>query len=356
MKRIGYIYEKIHDLENIKLAMFKASLGKRRQIRVKKILENPDYYARKLQQLLIDKTYKPSKPDIKTIKDGANKKERTIYKPKFYPDQIIQWALMLQVEPIIMRGMYAYSCGSVPKRGTSLGQKMIRQWMDKDKKNTKYCLKMDIKKFYPSINNEVLKRAFRKKIKDKHCLWLIDTIIDAEEGLPIGYYTSQWFANFILEPLDHFIKENMGVKYYVRYVDDLVLLGPNKKKLRVIRKEVEKFLNSLGLILKGNWQVFHLDKRDIDFLGFRFFRNKTILRKRNALRIRRRIKKISKKSNISECDASAVISYWGWIKRSDSYNFYQKHVKPHISISKARKAVSFYAKIRNHPEWEIVAK
>ena len=353
MKRVGYIYEKIYDIENIKHAMFKASLGKRKQIRVKKVLENADYYALKIQHMLINKTYTPSKPDIKVIQDGANKKERVIYKPKFYPDQIVHWSLMLQVEPIVMKGMYAYSCGSVPKRGTSLGQKMIRQWLDKDKKNTKYCLKMDIKKFYPSINNEILKRSFRRKIKDKNCLWLIDTIIDAEEGLPIGYYTSQWFANFILEPLDHFIKEKLLVKYYVRYVDDLVLLGANKKKLHKVRKEVEQFLTNLGLTLKGNWQVFRLDKRDIDFLGFRFFRNKTILRKRNALRIRRRIKKISKKSSLNESDASAIISYWGWIKRSDSYNFYNKYVKPYVTISKARKVVSYYAKIRNDPERSI---
>lgn len=354
MKRVGYIYEKVYDKDNIIHAMYKASLGKRNQIRVKKVLENADYYALKIKEMLMNKTYAPSKPDIKVIQDGANKKERTIFKPKFYPDQIIHWSLMLQIEPIIMKGMYAYSCGSVPKRGTSLGQKMIRQWLDKDRRNTKWCLKMDIKKFYPSVKNEVLKRSFRRKIKDKDCLWLIDTIIDAEEGLPIGYYTSQWFANFVLEPLDHFIKEKMGVKYYVRYVDDLVLLGANKKKLHKVRKEVKEFLDSLGLTLKKNWQVFRLDKRDIDFLGLRFFRHKTILRKRNALRIRRRIKKIANKSSISESDASAVISYWGWIKRSDSYRYYHKHVKPYISISKARKVVSYYAKVRNHPEWGII--
>ncbi|MBB6446444.1 RNA-directed DNA polymerase [Bacillus benzoevorans] len=356
MKRIGYIYEKIYDKNNIIHAMFKASLGKRKQNRVKKILDNADYYASKIQEMLVNKTFVPSNPDIKVIQDGANKKERTIYKPKFYPDQIVHWSLMLQLEPIMMRGMYAYSCGSVPKRGTSLGQKMVRQWLDKDKRNTKYCLKMDIKKFYPSINNEILKKSFKRKIKDKDCQWLINTIIDAEDGLPIGYYTSQWFANFVLEPLDHFIKEKLRVKYYVRYVDDLVLFGPNKKKLHKVRVELENFLNKMKLTLKGNWQVFRIDKRDIDFLGFRFFRNKTILRKSNALRIRRRVKKIAKKPYMSESDASAVISYWGWIKRSDSYSFYHKHVKPYVTIDKARKVVSYYAKVRNHPEWGIGIK
>lgn len=353
MKRVGCIYERIYDLDNIKHAMFKASLGKRKQIRVKKILENADYYALKIQQMLINKTYKPSKPDVKAIQDGANKKERVIYKPKFYPDQIVHWALMLQLEPVIMRGMYAYSCGSVPKRGTSLGQKMVRKWLDDDKKNTKYCLKMDIAKFYPSVKNEVLKSWFRKKIKDPHCLWLVDTIIDSENGLPIGFYTSQWFSNFLLEPLDHLIKEKLRIKYYVRYVDDLVLLGPNKKKLHIVRKEVEKHLNGIGLKLKKNWQVFKVEKRAIDFLGFRFYRDKTILRKRNALRIKRRMKKIAEKSHLNYSDACAVVSYWGWIKRSDSYNFYHKHVTPHVTIKKARKVVSHYGKVRQNSEWGI---
>lgn len=346
MKRQGHIYEKIYDISNIKEATWKASLGKRKQLRVKTILNNMDYYAYQIQKLLINKTFKPSQPQIKVIQDGANKKTRTISKPNFYPDQIVHWALMLQVEPIIMKGMYEYNCGSVPKRGTSFGQRAIRKWLDSDTKNTKYCLKMDVKKFYPSIDNNILKSMFRKKIKDKGCLWLIDTIIDSNEGQPIGFYTSQWFANFFLEELDHLIKERLGVKYYVRYVDDLVLLGPNKKKLHKVRITVETYLNSIGLRLKESWQVFRVNNRDIDFLGLRFFRNKTILRKRNALRIRRRVKRIKNKGYLNDKDASAIISYWGWIKRSDSFHFYHKYVKPIIPIKLARKVVSVNARIR----------
>lgn len=251
---------------------------------------------------------------------------------------------MLQLQPVIMRGMYQYNCGSVPGRGTSYGQKALRKWLDNDRKNTKYCLKMDISKFYPSVDNEVLKQMFRRKIKDNNCLWLIDKIIDSNKGLPIGNYTSQWFANFFLEGLDHFIKENLGVKRYIRYVDDLVLLGSSKKKLHKARAAIAGYLESIHLKLKGNWQVFKVDTRDIDFLGFRFFRNKTILRKRNALRIRRRFRKISKKKALNYKDACAVISYWGWIKRSNSYNFYNKYAKRLVSLSKARRAVSYYAR------------
>lgn len=348
MKRIGYIYEKIYDLENIKEAIWQASLGKRHQKRVSVILNDVEYYAYRVQKLLINKSYVPSRPVVKEIKDSG--KRRVIYKPNYYPDQIIHWALMLQIQPIIMKGMYEYSCGSVPNRGTSYGQRAIRKWLDNDYKNTKWCLKMDIKKFYPSINNEILKQMFRRKIKDKDCLWLIDTIIDGIEGQPIGFFTAQWFSNFFLEGLDHFIKEKLGVKYYVRYVDDLVLLGSNKRKLHKVRREVERYLNSIKLELKDNWQVFHTDKRAIDFLGLRFFRNKTILRKKTALRIRRRVGKIKRKGYLTEKDASAIISYWGWIKRSNSFNFYHKYVKSVVPIKLAREAVSINAKIRANKE------
>ena len=324
----------------------KSSLGKRKQKRVKEIAEKIDLYAENIKQLLINKTYIPSPYVIKVIQDGASKKARTIHKPRYYPDQIIHWALMLQLQPMILKGMYKYNCGSIPGRGTSLGQKALRKWLDNDYKNTKYCLKMDISKFYPSINNHLLKDAFRRKIKDKDCLWLIDTIIDSSQGLPIGNYTSQWFSNFFLQGLDHYIKEKLGVKYYIRYVDDLVLLGRNKKKLHTARREIAEYLTKIGLQLKNNWQVFKVNCRDIDFLGFRFFRNKTILRKRNALRIRRRYKKISKKKTLNYVDACAVISYWGWIKHSNSYNFYNKHVKSVVSIKAAKKVVSRYAKTR----------
>lgn len=347
MKRVGNIYSKIYDADNIYKAIHYASKGKRDQQRVKRIICNVNKYIPKIQELLINKTFMPSNPIIKTIQDASSGKVRTIYKPNFYPDQIIHWCLMLQIEPILMRGMYRYSCGSISNRGSRLGQSTVRKWLDTDAKNTKYCLKMDISKFYPSIDNGILKQMFRRKIKDKDTLWLIDVIINQNQGQPIGFYTSQWFANFYLEGLDHYIKEQLGVKYYVRYVDDLVMFGANKKKLHKARKSIELYLNGIKLSVKGNWQVFPIKSRDVDFLGVRMFRDKTILRKRNALRIKRRIKKIYNKGYLTEKDAAAVISYWGWLKKTDSYNFYHKNVKPYVPINRARKVVSNNAKIRN---------
>jgi len=347
MKRSGHIFERVCEIDNIKIAILRSSLGKRDRSYVKKIIDNSDQYAKEIREMLINKSYIHSTYTIKIIRDGPSQKERQIFKPRYYPDQVIHWALMLQLHDLFMHGTYEYSCGSIPGRGTSYGQKFLRRWLDKDYKGTKYCLKMDISKFYPSVDISILKRMLRRKIKDQDCLWLIDQILDSNtQGLPIGNYTSQWLSNFFLQDLDHLIKEKLGVRYYIRYIDDLVILGGNKYKLHQIRKEIEEYLKTIQLDLKNDWQVFLITRRAIDFLGLRFFRDKTILRKRNSLRIRRRIEKIHRKPELNYRDACAMVSYWGWIKRSDSFNFYNQYIKPKVSLKHAKGVISNYAHLR----------
>jgi hypothetical protein len=340
MKRYGNIYDSVYEIENIKRAIQYASKRKRNRKAVQIVLNNQDYYVTEIRNMLINQTYTPSPYKEFHIKDGASQKDRTIYCPKFYPDQIIHWCLMLQIQSVLGKGMYEFCCASVPKRGTHYGKKYLRKWLDNDHKNTKYCLKLDISKYYPSINKDVLKTMFERKFKDKRLLWLIHAIIDSHyQGLPIGNYTSQWFANFYLQDIDHTIKEKYHVKHYMRYMDDMVLLGNNKKELHKVKNSLDILLKPMGLKLKSNWQVFRVDKRDIDFLGFRFYRNKTILRKRNTLRIRRRIQKTYKKPKIEYKDASAIISYLGWIKHSNSHKYYEKYIKPYINIKALKKVI-----------------
>lgn len=216
----------------------------------------------------------------------------------------------------------------------------LKRILVQDRKYTKYCLKLDVKHFYPSINKETLKNKFRKIIKDKDTLWLIDAIIDSsKEGVPIGNYTSQWFANFYLQDLDHFIKEELHVKYYIRYMDDIVLFSNNKKELRKVKYAIDEFLVKESLTIKENWQLFKTDSRPIDFLGYRFYRGYTTLRRSNFLRIKRRAKKISKKEKLNYHDAAAMLSYSGWLKHCDSYNYTQKYVKPYINYKKCKEVI-----------------
>lgn len=341
MKRIGNVFEKITQLGNIESAIMHASKGKKGRKSVEKILDSPTYYAMQIQKMLKEKTYKPSPYIIMKIQDGVRKKERIIFKPYFYPDQCIHWALMLYLEPILFKRMYHWNCASIKGRGLHHGMRHLKRILVDDRKYTKYCLKLDVKKFYPSIDKEILKNKFKKVLKDKDVLWLIDSIIDsADEGVPIGNYTSQWFANFYLTSLDYYIKEELKVKYYIRYMDDMVLFSNNKKELHKIKDKIEQYLNNeLHLRLKENWQLFKTDSRPLDFLGYRFYRGYITLRKSNFLRIKRRIKKIYKKDELNYHDACAVMSYNGWIVHANSYNYTQKYIKPYIKLNKCKEVI-----------------
>lgn len=127
MKRIGNIYDNIIKLDNIELAIAKASLGKSKRKNVAKILDSPTYYAMQVQKMLKEKNYIPSPYIEMKIHDGANKKERIIYKPRFYPDQVIHWSLMLQIESILYKGMYEFSCASIKGRGIKRGMNYLKR-------------------------------------------------------------------------------------------------------------------------------------------------------------------------------------------------------------------------------------
>lgn len=344
MKREGNIYNKMCDPDLIRQAIINASKRKRKRKNVQRILSNLDAAVKDIRQMLIHGTFKPSPPRIFTIKDGISQKERLITCPRFYPDQVIHWVIILALQPVFMRGMYKYTCGSVPGRGVHYGKGYIERWMERDRKNTKYCLKLDIKKFYPSIKAPVMMRELRRMIKCTRTLEIIEAILLSTDGLPIGYYTSQWFANAVLQRLDHYIKEQMHIKYYVRYMDDMVLMGRNKKVLHKARQAVAEFLKEMGLALKSNWQVFPIDKRGLDFLGFRFFRGYTILRKPLALRLRRRIKKAWRRGKITPADAAAIVSYMGWLKHANMQAYFDRYVRPYINIKKLKEVIRLESK------------
>lgn len=341
MKRYNDLFVKIIDTKNILNAIDKASRRKRNRKSVKRVLLNKEEYAENIRQMLINGSYIPSPYEVKTVYDGTRHKERVIYKPRFYPDQIIHWAVMLQIGDILKKRFYCYSCASIKGKGTSFGIKATKKIM---KTKYRYCLKLDIEKFYPNVDKEILKSKFRRVFKDKQLLDLLDVIIDGNEtqgsGIPIGNYCSQWFANFYLTDLDNFIKQELKVKHYIRYMDDIVIFHTNKRRLRKIKDRIEEFLNKEHLRIKRDWQIFDLNKCFLDFLGFRFYKDHTTLRRNNFLRPKRRAKKISKKGYLSNKDASAMISYSGLIRNSDCHNYLEKYINPYVSIKRCRKVVS----------------
>lgn len=161
MKRAGNLFEKICDIDNIHEAIINAARGKKSRRTVAYVLENQDKAAGLIRDMLINKTYKPKPYRTFVIKDGPRQKERTIFCPAYYPDQIIHWALMQALQPVIMKGMYEFCCGSIPGRGVHYGKRYLEKWLRKDRKHTKYCLKLDIKKlwrYFLTIRSSYTKR------------------------------------------------------------------------------------------------------------------------------------------------------------------------------------------------------
>lgn len=327
MRRYGNIFEKIIDIDNIRLAHRKARRDKSHYVEVKMVDKNVDHYAREIQEMLIKETYEVSDYKFSIINDKG--KERNLMKLPYYPDRIIQWAIMLQIEDIFLRKFIDQTCASIPKRGIHKAYGFVQKYL-RDEEASKHCLKMDVRHFYENIDKIILKNKLNKTFKDEKLLRLLNKIVDSypeKTGVPIGSYLSQYFGNFYLNDLDHYIKEDLHCKRYVRYMDDMVILESNKEELHTIRKSVEKYLNDeLKLELKGNYQVFSTRTRGIDFVGYRFFGDYTLLRKSTCKKFKRRMNKISKKDDISYGDFCSINSYKGWLKYCNSYRLSDKYL------------------------------
>lgn len=331
-KRIGNLFNKMCEIENIKIAIFDSARGKKKRKSVKKVLENVDEYARKIQRILLTGSYHPSGYHERELYDSHSRKVRMICSTAYYPDQIIFWCVINATKPAIMRGMNDWCCGSIPERGIKHGYRAVKRWLDCDWKNTKYCLKLDIHHFYQSVPHDKLMAALKHKIKDKKMLTLLHTIIySCQAGLPIGNYTSQWFANFYLEPLDHYIKQELHIKRYVRYVDDMVLFSSSKKQLHKAEKAIAQWLEKMGLMLKGNYQIFPTKSHAIDFLGYQFQKSHVKLRKRNFLLLRKQYRKIKKLQSRNQPvpfhTAAGFISRYGQLQHCSAYWLRQKYRK-----------------------------
>jgi hypothetical protein len=334
MKRYSNLFENICDMQNLIVAHSNASHDKMWYKEVQMVNQNPDFYLKQIQDMLLHRTYLVTKSDynISIINDKG--KERELWKLNYFPHRIIQWAIMLQLEPIFMETLTSAVCASIPKRGGHYAKNKIERWLHNDPEGTKYCLKMDIKKFYPSINRDILKQLLRRKIKCKDTLDLLDKIIDScDKGVPIGSYLSQYLANFYLTYLDHYIKEELHMKYYLRYMDDMVILSGSKEELHHCLKEIKDYLeNILDLTLKKNYQIFPVDDRGVDFVGYVFRHGYTKLRKRTKLRMEKKLTQTLSKAkttgNINFSEYCCINSYYGWLKHCNSYNLYTKYIEP----------------------------
>lgn len=367
------LFNSICSMDNLYRAYQNAKSGKGWYKEVKQIEKRPFYYLAGLQYMLKNHLFKTSEYEIFILNEG--KKKRDVYKLPFFPDRIAQWAILQVIEPFLVANMTADTYSAIPGKGIQpivndlrgyyktkrVDGKKKSVWVPSillsDEENTRYCYKIDLHHYYQSINHEVLKQKFRKVFKDPELLWLLDEIVDSintatEEdlielslsgeievdpntGIPIGNYMSQYSGNFYLSSFDHWVKEELHVKHYYRYMDDVVIFASSKEELHEIHRKVTAYTRDyLHLNIKGNYQIFPTKARGVDFVGYRFFGEYTLLRKSTAINFKRKMRACRKKmeNNIppTYSEWCSFNSYKGWLGNCDSYRLFKKYMEPLI--------------------------
>lgn len=314
MKRIDNIFDRICSLENLRKADERARRGKGNSYGIRVHDRNREENLQRLHDQLMKGEYHTSEYTTFTIREP---KERLIYRLPYYPDRILHHAIMLHLETVWVSVFTRNTYSCIKHRGIHKAVNDLKDALRSDPEGTRYCLKLDIRKFYPSIDHDVLKGIVRRKIKDERLLHLLDEIIDSAPGVPIGNYLSQYLANLYLAYFDHWLMEKKGVKHYFRYADDMVILAADKPSLHKLLIEIKEQLAALKLEVKDNHQVFPVDDRGIDFLGYVFRHDYTRLRKSIKQRIFRKAARIKHKPK--EEKHRAMSTYMGWLKYCNSH-------------------------------------
>lgn len=324
MKKYKNLYQKITNLDNIILAHNNARKCKTHRPDVQIVDKDAVNKCKQIQSMLVNHTYKTS--EYFTFK-LYEPKERLIFKLPYFPDRIVHHAIMNVLEKIWVDQMIPQTYSCIKKRGIHKVLKQIQSDL-RDKENTEYCLKIDIRKFYPSVDHDILKQIIRIKIADRELLQVLDEIIDSSEGVPIGNYLSQFFANLYLSYFDHWIKEEKGVKYYYRYADDIVILHKDKSFLHDLLKDIKLYLtNKLKLELKSNYQVFPVESRSVDFVGYKIYHNYTLVRKNIKYNFCKKNARLMKMDTNIRYYKRKMASYLGWFKAANCYSLLKKTLK-----------------------------
>lgn len=369
MKSLSHIYENIIDFDNIIHAMHTAMRGKKKTAEIRKFLSYDDICnnAEKIRQGIISGNLpQQSKRKPKIIHEPTANKDRTIYPPHKF-EHVVHHLVCQQLETMFTKGMYEFCVASVPKRGGSYGKKFMWKWIKSYHGKKLYVLKLDIHHFFDTIDRQILFDKLSKRIKDKRFNEVLRKIIwyDGNEntvGIPIGFYTSQWFANFYLQDFDYFVKQELHIPHYMRYMDDMIFLCPNKRKLRRAYFAIVEYLKTLKLEINDNRQLFRFSYineygkekgRAIDFMGYVFHVNRTTMRKRTLCRVRRKANKIGRRKKHNWYEATQIISMAGRLKGINVHKYFEKFILPKVNFKNMRELVSKHSKIEIHKRWCI---
>jgi retron-type reverse transcriptase len=314
MKRVGSLFDTVFSKDNLYSAYIDARRGKRKkracfQFEIQLGTNLGDIY-----EEIHSGRYKP-KPYFKFI--IYEPKERIIHAPAFR-DIVVQHAIYRITYPvfnsIFIDSSFACRLGYGTHKASRFTQDALRVYSNDD-----YFLKLDIRKFFYSIDRKVLREQIERKIKDKRLVDMMMLFADKEEpvGIPIGNLLSQIYALIYLNPLDHFVKRVLKVKHSVRYVDDFILIGLTREKCLEYKVAIIDFIrNKLGLGL-SKFTIQKI-KHGINFAGYRTWKNRTLIRKYSLYKFKRSVKAGKQES---------VISLLGHAKRSNSLAYMLNMIK-----------------------------
>lgn len=408
MKTYKHIFEELLHRENITQCFHDAAKRKTTRPEVARVLkeerevgnDRPEpqclqEHVKALQKMLEEETYQPPEHKKMLINEYSCGKVREIIKPEFQYEQVVHHCIIKQLQPIVLHGLYEHALGSIPNRGCHSGKKQVEKWIKGYKGKKFYILKADVRHCFDTEDIRVIETKLKRVIKDERFVRLCSTVMEHEatmkppefdrewiedeqwkdteflSGLPLGFVTSQWFTQLNYKELDHKIveewKELGGVDHSIRYADDIVAFGRNKKKLHRLKDVMSEYMkNEMHQKIKYNWQVFRfeypdrkappvIDKktgkekpktrgRALDFMGFVFHYNRTTLRKSILKRATKKAHRIAKKEKVNWYDASAMLASMGWFTHTDTYGFYEDHIKPYVNIKQLKKKVSKHSK------------
>lgn len=349
MEKLQHLKERICSFENLYAAYEDAAKEKHYREDVLAFTFNLEENLFDLQKDLLDGTY--------TV--GPYREFYVRYpKPRLimalgFRDRVVQWAIYRQLFPILEKQFIEDSYACRIGKGVHAAANKLQYWLRQTERKPQryYYLKLDIAKYFYRVSHRVLLEILQRKIQDEKMLDLLENIINCEEtafglpvgfdpdaigpddwlfdvGMPIGNLTSQMFANLYLNELDQYAKHTLRISYYIRYMDDIIILHPDKKYLAYLKDEIETFLNERLLLSLNKKTAIRPCSMGIDFVGFRIWSTHRKLKKKTAKKIVARVKFMSsalKGGEISrETFDRSVASYKGILKHFDSYGFRAK--------------------------------
>lgn len=361
-KRYRYLYQMACQKGVIRKAFQRMKRKKTKRHDIQKAEENLDEWVDKIQQIILNTkpdgwevehpelAFVPPKHKPMIIHECG--KDRIIYVPTI-EELWIQYVIVMILEPIILGGSYHHSYSSFPGRGAHKGKNALKRWI-RSGKGVKYFAQCDIRHFYGHVQYRFVREKLARKIHDSFFLHLIDVcMMHFPKQLPLGFFLSQWMANFILQELDHSIKQELKILNYLRYMDNLTLGSDNKKTLRKALVFIRQWLGKIRLRLKTDWQIFRFEftkrngsviGRAVKAMGWMFHRERTTLVKHTLLHISDIAQRLHRKKEAKTAFpvklCRGMMSLMGYLKHSDTYGWYLERVKPFVNIRTIKRIIS----------------